>query len=45
MIFGALIGAVIGFYDGFFRPGTGSFFVLAFVVILGFDFLFGFCLC
>lgn len=39
MIFGALIGAVIGFYDGFFGPGTGSFFVLAFVVVLGFDFL------
>ena len=39
MIFGALIGAAIGFYDGFFGPGTGSFFVLAFVVILGFDFL------
>ena len=39
MIFGALIGAVIGFYDGFFGPGTGSFFVLAFVMILGFDFL------
>ena len=39
MIFGALIGAMIGFYDGFFGPGTGSFFVLAFVVILGFDFL------
>ena len=39
MIFGALIGAAIGFYDGFFGPGTGSFFVLCFVVILGFDFL------
>ena len=39
MIFGAVIGTVIGFYDGFFGPGTGSFFVLAFVVILGFDFL------
>jgi uncharacterized membrane protein YfcA len=38
MIFGAVIGAVIGFYDGFFER-TGSFFVLAFVVILGFDFL------
>ena len=34
-----IFGAVIGFYDGFFGPGTGSFFVLAFVVILGFDFL------
>lgn len=39
MIFGGMIGAVVGFYDGFFGPGTGSFFVLAFVVILGFDFL------
>lgn len=25
----------IGFYDGFFGPGTGSFFVLAFVIIKG----------
>ena len=33
------IGAVIGFYDGFFGPGAGSFFVFAFVRLLGFDFL------
>lgn len=39
MIYGAFIGSVVGFYDGFFGPGTGSFFVLGFVVILGFDFL------
>ncbi len=39
IIFGAAIGLVIGFYDGFFGPGTGSFFVLAFVVILGFEFV------
>jgi len=39
MLFGAAIGLVIGFYDGFFGPGTGSFFVLAFVVILGFEFV------
>ena len=39
MIFGAAIGLIIGFYDGFFGPGTGSFFVLAFVVILGFEFV------
>jgi len=39
MIFGAAIGLIIGFYDGFFGPGTGSFFVLAFVVILGFEFI------
>lgn len=39
MLFGAAIGLIIGFYDGFFGPGTGSFFVLAFVVILGFEFV------
>ena len=33
------IGLVIGFYDGFFGPGTGSFFVFLFVRVLGFDFL------
>lgn len=33
------IGVVIGFYDGFFGPGTGSFFVFAFVRLLGYDFL------
>jgi len=26
---------LVGFYDGFFGPGTGSFFVLAFVIIKG----------
>ena len=29
----------IGFYDGFIGPGTGSFLVLGFVSVLGFDFL------
>lgn len=33
------LGAVVGFYDGFFGPGTGSFFVFLFVRLLGFDFL------
>ena len=33
------IGATIGFYDGFFGPGTGSFFVFLFVRALGYDFL------
>ena len=33
------IGVVIGFYDGFFGPGTGSFLVFAFVRWLGYDFL------
>lgn len=35
----AAIGATIGFYDGFFGPGTGSFFVFLFVRLLGYDFL------
>jgi hypothetical protein len=33
------IGAAIGFYDGFFGPGTGSFFVFLLVRALGYDFL------
>lgn len=37
--YGILTGLIVGFYDGFFGPGTGSFFVLSFVVFLGFDFL------
>ena len=30
---------MLGFYDGFFGPGTGSFFVFLFVRVLGYDFL------
>jgi uncharacterized membrane protein YfcA len=33
------IGSAVGFYDGFFGPGAGSFFVFLFVRLLGFDFL------
>lgn len=33
------IALVIGFYDGFIGPGAGSFLVLAFISLLGFDFL------
>jgi len=33
------LGTGIGFYDGFFGPGTGSFFVFALVRWLGYDFL------
>jgi len=36
---GSAIGAGIGFYDGFFGPGTGSFFVFLLVRGLGYDFL------
>jgi len=35
--FGLIIGISIGFYDGFFGPGTGSFFAAAFVMLLGFN--------
>ncbi|TVY00388.1 TSUP family transporter [Cohnella terricola] len=34
----AAIAAVIGYYDGFFGPGTGSFLIFAFL-LLGFDFV------
>lgn len=33
------VGLAIGFYDGFFGPGTGSFLVFAWVRLLGHDFL------
>ena len=32
-------GALIGFYDGFFGPGTGSFLMFVFIGFFGFDFL------
>jgi uncharacterized protein len=35
----ATIGLLVGFYDGFFGPGTGSFFVFLLVRVLGYDFL------
>ena len=34
-----VIGALIGWYDGFFGPGTGSFFIFLLVRFLGYDFL------
>ena len=36
---GIAIGAALGFYDGFFGPGTGSFLIFAFVGLFGFSFL------
>lgn len=36
---GALIGLVVGFYDGVLGPGTGSFFVILIVAFLGYGFL------
>jgi uncharacterized protein len=34
--FSAVAGSALGFYDGFFGPGAGSFWTIAFVIVLGF---------
>lgn len=39
LFFALVMSSCIGFYDGFIGPGTGSFLVLGFVSVLGFDFL------
>lgn len=38
-LYGLAIGAAIGFYDGFFGPGTGSFLIFIFIGLFGFNFL------
>jgi len=38
-VYALLLGGVIGFYDGLFGPGTGSFLIFLFVRFFGFDFL------
>jgi uncharacterized protein len=35
--FSLLFGLSLGFYDGFFGPGVGSFWALVFILIMGFD--------
>jgi hypothetical protein len=37
--YGAAFALLIGFYDGFIGPGAGSFLVLFFISLIGFDFL------
>lgn len=39
ILLGILFGALIGFYDGVFGPGSGSFLLFLFVRCFGFDFL------
>lgn len=39
MLLAVLFGGAIGFYDGFFGPGTGSFLIFVFVRFFGLDFL------
>ncbi len=36
-VFAALCGTVLGFYDGFFGPGAGTFWTMAFILLLGLD--------
>ena len=36
---GMLLAFALGFYDGFFGPGTGSFLIFLFIRFFGFDFL------
>jgi uncharacterized protein len=38
-LIGVAAGSVIGFYDGFFGPGTGSFLIFIFIGLIGFSFL------
>jgi uncharacterized protein len=39
VLLACLIAAALGWYDGFFGPGTGSFFIFLLVRVLGYDFL------
>lgn len=39
MLYGGVFGFIVGLYDGFLGPGTGSFLILFFISAIGFDFL------
>ena len=39
IMFFAVFGFILGFYDGFFGPGTGNFWIIAIVFFLGYTFL------
>ncbi|MGH4138210.1 TSUP family transporter [Clostridium sp.] len=39
VIWGIILALSLGFYDGFFGPGTGSFLVFGFISIFGFNFV------
>lgn len=39
IILGMILTLVLGFYDGFFGPGTGSFLIFGLISIFGFDFV------
>lgn len=39
VLLAGFFGLIIGFYDGLIGPGTGSFLILVFIAVLGFDFV------
>ncbi len=39
VLLAGFFGLIIGFYDGLIGPGTGSFLILVFIAVLGFDFI------
>lgn len=39
IVVGCLFALILGFYDGFFGPGTGSFLIFSFIAFFGFDFV------
>ena len=39
LVVGCLFALALGFYDGFFGPGTGSFLIFSFIALYGFDFV------
>lgn len=39
IIIGCFFAFTLGFYDGFFGPGTGSFLIFSFIALYGFDFV------
>lgn len=39
IVVGCLFALALGFYDGFFGPGTGSFLIFSFITLFGFDFV------
>jgi uncharacterized membrane protein YfcA len=39
ILLAGFFGLIIGFYDGLIGPGTGSFLILVFIAVLGFDFV------
>lgn len=37
LVYSLFVASVIGFYDGFFGPGTGAFFAISFTLLLGYN--------